>query len=250
MTESNQPVCLNCGSKTAENYCINCGQSTSVGRITFRETINDFFSSTFALEGPLFSTIRLLIVNPGKLFREFISGRRKNYYKPVAFFVVLTAVYLILREASGYDPFYGQTQMKRENIPERAVLFVAASKFMVANINNILFFLVFSIGLTQKLFFYKKYNLAEYLVVGFFISGIYLLIGMAHILFTVFVIYVNPQINMLLLFLLILYASISFHRNMTFSSAIKHILASLMAVILYVILGYGFSVLMVYFGLG
>lgn len=249
MTKASQPICLNCGFETAENYCINCGQSTSVGRITFRETFNDFFSSTFALEGPLFLTIKMLIVNPGRLFRDFIGGKRKSYYKPVAFFVVLTAVYLILREASGYDPFYGQQQMKSENVPEKAILFIAAGKFMVANINNIMFFLVFAIGLSQKLFFYRKYNLAEYVTIGFFIAGIYLIIGMVHMLFCVLVFYVTPQINILLLCILLIYASISFRQKATIGSVIKHIFASLFAVVLYIILGYGFSLFMVYLGL-
>ncbi|MEM7298901.1 MAG: DUF3667 domain-containing protein, partial [Bacteroidota bacterium] len=146
--------CLNCGSTVEENYCANCGQSTSITRITFRETINEFFSSSFALEGPLLSTVRLLIVNPGRLFREFIGGKRKSYYKPVAFFVVLTAAYIILRNLIGYDPFELQPELKRKDLPETARTFILAGRFMVANINNIMFFLVLAIGLTQKLFYY------------------------------------------------------------------------------------------------
>ncbi|NOX46877.1 MAG: DUF3667 domain-containing protein [Chlorobi bacterium] len=43
----------------------------------------------FALEGPFWLTIKLLFVNPGKLFREYIAGKRKAYYKSVAFFFLI-----------------------------------------------------------------------------------------------------------------------------------------------------------------
>ena len=67
--------CLNCGTVIHKNYCEHCGQPTNTGQITFKETINAFLSIAFAFEGKLWLTIRLLITNPGKLFREYISGR-------------------------------------------------------------------------------------------------------------------------------------------------------------------------------
>lgn len=45
--------CLNCGTELVGNFCHNCGQSAKVDRLAFLETIQDFFSSSFALEGPL-----------------------------------------------------------------------------------------------------------------------------------------------------------------------------------------------------
>jgi hypothetical protein len=245
MQQPNHHDCLNCGHETVGYYCANCGQSTSMHRITFRETINDFFSSTFALEGPLLSTIKLLILNPGKLFREFIGGKRKAYYKPVAFFVVLTAVYLIVRKLIQYDPFYSQPQMSNENVPEKVRPLIEAGKFMFANINNIMFFLVFSIGLSNKLFFYKKYNLAEYVTTGFYISGLYILVGVIQMLVSVYIIYITPQYNMVLLFAYMVYVSISFHQQKSFVAILKYIFMSLLAIILYAILGYSFSLMMV-----
>ncbi|SNS95332.1 Protein of unknown function [Ekhidna lutea] len=245
MGQRNKHNCLNCGSAIAENYCPNCGQSTTIHRITFRETINDFFSSTFALEGPLLLTIKLLILNPGRLFREFIEGKRKTYYKPVAFFVVLTALYLIIRSASGFDPFHNQPQMKGRDVPERAMIFIEAGRFMVAHINHIMFFLVFAIGLSNKLFFYRKYNLAEYITTGFYISGIYILVGIAQILFSVYVFYISPQLNMVFLFAYLFYASFSFHKNTSFMAIVKYLLLSVFAIILYVVFGFSFSLLVV-----
>lgn len=145
--------CLNCGTAIQHNYCQKCGQATSTGLITFKETINNFLSITFALEDPLWKTIRLLITNPGKLFREYISGRRKAYYKPVAFFILLTAIYIILSAFINFDPIENTSASEDiEFLSEISPKYVETTKLMSENINNILFFLVFSIALVFKLF--------------------------------------------------------------------------------------------------
>lgn len=52
-----------------------------------------------------------------------------------------------------------------------------AAKIMVANLSNMLFFLVLSSGIVLKLAGWRKYRFAEYLVSGFYVSGIYILFG-------------------------------------------------------------------------
>ena len=37
----------------------------------------------FSVNAPLLVTLKYLCIHPGKLFREFIAGKRKTYYKPV-----------------------------------------------------------------------------------------------------------------------------------------------------------------------
>lgn len=238
--------CLNCQTPLIDDFCSKCGQKSSVGRITFRETLDGFLSSTFALEGPFLSTIRLLFINPGKLFREFIQGRRKAYYKPVAFFVLLMAIYIITRALIKYDPLEGQMEnFDQVGVPEKARKFKDASRFMVENINNIMFFLVFSIGLMLKLFFRKKYNLAEYTSIGFFITGIYILIGLPVMLINKYAEVNWNQFQLLLLFIYIFYSVSSLFQRYSFWRIIKYTFVSAFSVILYVILGYGFSLTVV-----
>lgn len=242
---TNQTTCVNCEAPIAGNFCSHCGQSTSVHRITFRETIKDFFSSTLALEGPLLFTIGSLIKKPGMAFRNFVGGKRKPYYKPVAFFVVLTAIYLIVRSLIDYDPFAGQAQFQNANVHEQARKFIEAGRFMVANINNIMFFLVFAIGVSHKLFFPKKYNLAEYVTIGFFVSGMYVLVGLFHMLFSTYIYFFSPQVNMIILFAYLVYTAASFHQERSFWAVTKYLLIGFIANLLYVFMGYGFSLLVV-----
>lgn len=243
--ENKTTTCLNCQSKVVSNFCNQCGQSTKVQRITFRETLGDFFSSTFALEGQLLSTIRLLFTNPGKLFREFIEGKRKTYYKPVAFFVVLSAAYIIVRAAIDFDPLKGLSP--NDNPAQSGALFAEATKYMVTHINHIMFFLVFSIGLVSKIFYYKKYNLAEYVTIAFYITGIYNLIGIVYVLLSKYFSFLPPSTQMILLLVYLIYSFISLHQKKSFSAFIKSFFASIITVIFYVIFGYGFSYLLVYF---
>lgn len=239
------PKCLNCDELIKGNFCHHCGQSTTIQRITFKDTIVDFFSSLLALEAPLLRTIRGLLLHPGQLLRAFINGKRKSHYKPVAFFIVLSAIYLIIRSLINYDPFAGQQNLQNPDVPEEALKFIEASRFMVANINNIMFFLVLSIGLVGKALFYKQYNLAEYVTVGFFISGIYNLFGILHMLFSVFVAFVNPQINLVFLSLLLFYVIASLLQGRRITDVVKYVFFSLFSIILYVAMGYGFSFLIV-----
>lgn len=240
----NATTCLNCGAEFKGTYCFECGQSASVGKITFKETIEGFFSSVFALEGPLLTTIKGLIMHPGKLFREFMGGKRKQYYKPVAFFIVMTAIYLIIRALIQYDPLaYQSNTASTSRSPE---IFQEAARFMVDNINNIMFTLVLTIGLMLKLFFMKRQNLAEYTTIGFYIAGMYILFSIPVMLFMKISGMSINQVQLLVLFSYMYYCFWSFFRINSILSHIKYLISSALSVFMYVILGYGISFLMVW----
>ncbi len=240
--------CLNCEHEFTGQFCPNCGQSSRVQRITFRETFSSILSSTFSLEGRLPYTIFQLFKNPGNLFREFLSGKRTSYYKPVAFFVVTTAIYLIIRKLLNFDPLEGQfEQIPSGDKPEFVLVSQRAARFMVNNINNIMFLLVFSIAFIMKLFFRKRYNLAEYTSIGFFITGMYVLLGVLFIFVNKYSPININNFQLLFLIALILFCSISFFKARSFLLVFKCILISFLSTLLYLILGFGLSYLITYF---
>ena len=209
MTKNDSKHCLNCKASLVGDYCHQCGQSAKVSRLTFVETSREFFSSSFAIEGPFLQTIKYLIINPGKLFREYIGGMRKTYYKPVAFFIMLTAIYIIIRSLIGFDPF--RDEPIQASNPKDSKLINDAGVFMVKNINNIMFFLVLSIGIFQKLFYWKRYNLVEYLTIGFYISGLYIIISMLNTLISTYVYSASSLINLAVLLIILVYNFYSLH---------------------------------------
>lgn len=239
--------CLNCGADTTARYCGECGQLATPGRITFAETLSQFLSAYFSFQGPLVRTMRLLVLNPGKVFRDVIAGKRKAYYQPVSFFVLLSAVYILIRVAIDYDPLTGQAVVEGENnVAKFQNKGYEAARFMVNNINYIMFFLVFSIGLSLKLFFRKRYNLAEYTFIGFYISGLYVITGIVTMLISYSLGAPTGSGQLLMLIAWICYCTWSLIDRLTLWLAVKYLLASLLSLFLYLLMGYGFSLLVVY----
>ena len=238
--------CLNCGSELRGKFCVQCGQPASTKRINFKETIMSFLSFAFALEGPLLKTIQLLIVNPGKLFREYIAGKRKTYYKPVAFFILVSAVYLILRALINFDPLEGEfVNNDQEGLSVISAKGEEAFRLMEENINNFMFLLVFAIAFMLKLFFRKMYNLAEYVSIGLFIAGVYTLLKILTMFIAKFALVEIDNIELVILLLLIFYSSFSLFQKKDFGSIVKYSLVSLFSIVLYIILGVGFFFLIV-----
>jgi hypothetical protein len=246
MNDVTKTTCLNCSAELKGSFCHQCGQSASVGKITFKETLTNFFSSTFALESQLFKSIRLLLANPGLLFREFLGGKRKRYYKPVAFFVVTTALYILLRQLIGYDPLEGQMIQSANQSHPMQRLSMEAARFMVDNINNIMFTLVFSIGLMLKTIFRKRYNLAEYISVAFFIAGMYILFGVVFMLTFHSTGNRENQWQLIVLFLYLAYCIWSFFKIDSLGGFVKAAFASAFSIFLYMVFGFGVSLLLVW----
>jgi hypothetical protein len=245
--ESGATVCLNCKTPLIGNFCHSCGQSVKISRITFVETIKDFFSSTFALEGQLLFSIRSMIMNPGRMLREFISGKRKSYYKPVAFFVVLTALYLIVKALINYDPLQGRMDNINEDAPLAVQRAKEAAQYMVGHINNILIVLAFSIGINHKLGFWKRYNLAEYVVVGFYVTGVYIFLTTLFTLIEVCIFQIPRFLLFSILLIYIVYVSASFHQTKTFWAFTRYTLIAIFSLLCYATIGYGISYLIVSF---
>ena len=102
---SESKYCKNCGAITKDLFCAHCGQRTSVNKVTLGETFNDLTDNMFSLAAPLPLTLRRLVLNPGALFREYLSGKRKKYYSPISFFILSTLVYLFIRWAIDFDDY-------------------------------------------------------------------------------------------------------------------------------------------------
>ncbi len=242
--------CLNCNRPLTGNFCIHCGQKSSTGRITFNHTFREFLSASFSFEGPLLSTIIGLLKNPGKIYRDFLAGRRVPYYKPVAFFILLTAIYVLSRLLIDYDPLQGQMETPATgNMKEAQRISMKAARYMVSNINYIMFFLVFAIGLSFRLIFPKRFNLSEYCTIGFYISAIYVLFGIPFMIFKTYLLTIPNQVQMIFLFLFIFYSAFSLFRELKPFHLIRYFLVSGLSIFLYVLLGFGFSLLVVVLGM-
>jgi hypothetical protein len=92
------PLCLNCGTRITENYCPKCGQKKEVERLTWRTVVGEIFHFFSHIErGFLYTSYRLLI-RPDKVIGEYLEGKRKKYFKPIALYLIWVAIHLLAYE--------------------------------------------------------------------------------------------------------------------------------------------------------
>lgn len=83
---THESACLNCGTALIGSHCHACGQAAHVHR-TLGAFFHDLLHGVFHFEGKIWRTLPLLVLQPGKLTREYIDGRRASYVSPIALFL-------------------------------------------------------------------------------------------------------------------------------------------------------------------
>ena len=229
--------CKNCESDLNGKFCKNCGQRSSVGKVTFKETFQDFMDMVFSVNAPFLLTLKMLVVNPGKLFREYLEGKRKKYYKPVAFFILTTVVYLLLINILNYNPF-STLASAGEVSKDFDLLLNQANEFMAQNMNNFLFVFVFSFGILLKLFFYKRYSLIEYIAISFYLVGVFTIIIAVSMPFLKFLFPESGYIPFILTGCYLIFAIPSFFKNKILITILKTVFVYIISILFYTIFSF------------
>jgi hypothetical protein len=92
-------ACLNCGEPFGHpppRYCPACGQQSNVRPPTLLEFAQQFGDAYLAAEGALWRTLKLLVVRPGELTRQYLAGRRRHYVLPLRLYLTISVVVLLL----------------------------------------------------------------------------------------------------------------------------------------------------------
>jgi hypothetical protein len=91
-------ACRNCGGQAPLSFCPTCGQETALHPPTLGEFLHEFVGHYVALEGALWRTLRMLLTRPGRLTREYMDGRRRQYVLPLRLYLTCSFVFfLVLR---------------------------------------------------------------------------------------------------------------------------------------------------------
>tara|TARA_R110000868_G_scaffold304437_9_gene565091 strand:- start:6764 stop:7504 length:741 start_codon:yes stop_codon:yes gene_type:complete len=90
--------CRNCGHSVNGQFCSHCGQNSKVDRINFSNFVNELSESVFQINKGFFYTLREFFVRPGKSLKEFLDGKRKNHFKPIAYALTLSTLYFLITQ--------------------------------------------------------------------------------------------------------------------------------------------------------
>lgn len=88
--------CATCGTRYQGNFCPRCGQSQRIRRYSFNMAILNFLDVWGLGNRGMFRTIRDLILRPGYMIRDFLSGMQMAYFPPFKMFFILFAFSLLV----------------------------------------------------------------------------------------------------------------------------------------------------------
>jgi len=79
-------VCSDCEAPVSGRFCSNCGQPTHVHR-SLLHLGEELLHGVMHFDARIWRTLPLLFINPGRLTREWVQGRRTRYVSPLAMFL-------------------------------------------------------------------------------------------------------------------------------------------------------------------
>lgn len=90
-------ACPNCGRPYAgprPKFCPDCGQETHIRPPRLIEFLQQFGGAYLSTEGALWRTLKLLLIKPGELTRQYLAGRRKHYVLPLRLYLTISLLVL------------------------------------------------------------------------------------------------------------------------------------------------------------
>ena len=197
----------------------------------------------FSIEAPIWRTVKHLTVKPHYLLWQYLHGKRKTFYRPVSFFILTSALYLLVRWAINFD-ILSDTSISVGNVGD-GVMLTRARNYMLLHIDKLLIFYVLSMAFLLKLFFYKRYSLAEYFAIAFFMVGFYMLLATLNIVFITYSGSTNQSLALVVMGVYFVVTMMLFFKKPKFWIAIKAFFVYMFGATIYLLLAFGFSYLMV-----
>jgi hypothetical protein len=212
-------VCKSCGFSGNENYCSHCGQPYQVKRISLAGLVHDIFHVFTHLDRGFGYTIKMLILKPGHMQREYIEGDRSRHQKPFSMFLICATITALVRY------WIYQTLIKYYHVG-------STSEAIFMHEYMVIFFIVLlplNVFITYILFRKSGYNFAEIAVFFLYSLSFFLLVASCIALLR----FIWPELDTMYVELpvLLIYNTITFinffYKQPRWLVAVKSILAIL-----------------------
>ncbi len=97
MPHENTP-CANCGAIPVGRYCPNCGQSARVYEKPVLAFLKEFLGDLFAFDSRFWRSLPALVLRPGTMVTEYVSGKHGSYMPPFRIYVFVSFFFFLLLE--------------------------------------------------------------------------------------------------------------------------------------------------------
>jgi hypothetical protein len=235
--ENTKEQCLNCGTELVGNYCYNCGQQKTIPGLSVRNSFDEYFYKSIYWESSFSYTVRDLFLAPGKFVHNFIKGKRKDYVKPVGFFLMTVSFFIVVfhffseNHFSYMKPvFIGEdtTEMIDKNISTNEL-----RQLLVSRLNYLMFLLPPILALFHMLIFRnKEVKYGERLAFYLYILGFGALISVIFIPLAL----ITPimwKLRYIPLFIYYIYAIVQFSKANIISGILRAIIVLVAGNLLY-----------------
>lgn len=88
-------ACDDCGAAVTGRFCSNCGQPAHTHR-TLAHLGEEILHGVMHFDSRIWRTLPLLVMNPGRLTREWVLGRRTRYVSPLAMYLFTVFVMFMI----------------------------------------------------------------------------------------------------------------------------------------------------------
>ncbi|RYG06578.1 MAG: DUF3667 domain-containing protein [Chitinophagaceae bacterium] len=188
------PSCLNCNTTLDQSsrFCPVCGQKTDTHRLSFKHIIHDFFHAFTHADKSIFGLLRDLAIKPGIVAKEYIAGKRKKYFNPFTFFLILAGLFVLSNKyfTSESTPAKPDGEILARMPGQAArdqyvMMFTRGAEingFLTRHSNIVSMFAVPVFGFVTWLFFRRnRYNFAENVTANL------LFVSFSNIIFTILI---------------------------------------------------------------
>jgi hypothetical protein len=151
--------CLNCGHPISGEFCSHCGQKADTARITPHSLIkSDILGSIWHVEAKFLRTLKHVMLGPGRMAMDYISGKRIKYYNLFSLLIILFGFNVL-----GLHFYLDLNPDKNEILEESSKIIDFFSKYS----KTILFALIPILALNAWILFKRiKLNLAEHVIIA------------------------------------------------------------------------------------
>jgi Protein of unknown function (DUF3667) len=258
-----QANCYNCGSSLdpQQKFCPQCGQNTDTHRLTIKHFLHEFFHAFTHADKGIIHLLKALATRPGKVAREYIAGKRKSYFNPFSFFLIMAGLFVLSNIYFKPPPAKIQpnpsvlARIPTENGKQKYLGMLqrinVSTGFMHTHGNVIAMIALPFVSLLTWLFYFKKrYNYAEHLTANIFF------LTFSNLVFTLIVFPLQSQFKsdefnryfpfaaMALQAVYLSWCLNGFLELQTFGQRIKSALVSFLAIIMWFI--FSLSILAIY----